>query len=312
MPLEYGENSRFGRGKIGRARRVAGYYACTFLLTHVLVLAYLMAGGSWRRLDSFAFANLVMLVPGLVAAGTARWLFREPVTRLLGLSVRLNRWFLLAWLLPLFISGASLLVGLVLPGTAYSPALAGLSARFDVNPEQIRALVKPIGGLSPIWTLLAQGLLLGPTLSALVGLGEEAGWRGLLHAELSGLGFWRESWLVGLLWGVWHLPLVFEGYGFPNHPVAGAGLLLAFTLLAAPLYTFVRIRSGSTLACAVFHGSFGASMLLTFAPVAGGSELTVGLLGVPGVLIMSLANAALACLPPHYRRPAALASNTQR
>lgn len=156
---------------------------------------------------------------------------------------------------------------------------------------------------------LCQGLILGPTLSALVGLGEEAGWRGLLHHELRELGFWRESWIVGLLWGVWHLPLVFEGYGFPNHPIAGAGLLLAFTLLAAPLYTFVRNRADSTLTCAVFHGSFAASMLLTFAPVTGGNELTVGLLAVPGVLVMCLANVALACLPPRYRQAGALVSD---
>ncbi len=311
MGLKVVENSRFGSAKIGRLGRVASYYGVTFLVTHALAAAYLWSGGSWRRLDSFAFANLLMLVPGLSAAGMARWLFREPVKRALGLSVRLNRWFLFAWLLPVLLSGASLLVALALPTTAYSTELAGLRVRFDLNPEQVRSLVQPLGGLSPIWTLLAQGLILGPTLSALAGLGEEAGWRGLLHTELRGLGFWRESWCVGLLWGVWHLPLVFEGYGYPNHPVAGACLLVAFTVLAAPLYTFIRIRADSTLACAVFHGSFGASMLLTFAPVAGGSELTVGLLAIPGLLIMGLANVALALLPSRYLGPAASATDTR-
>lgn len=244
-----------------------------------------------------------MLVPGLVAAGCARFLFREPITRLLGLSWRVNRWFLLAWLLPVLLSVAVLWLGLALPGTAYSASLSGLSARFDLTPEQHRQFVHPIGSLSPIWTLVAQGLILGPTLSAVAGLGEEAGWRGLLHHELSGLGFWRQSWIVGLLWGTWHLPLVFEGYGFPNHPIAGAGVLMLFTSFAAPLYTFIRIRSGSTLACAVFHGSFAASMLLTFAPIAGGNELTVGLLAVPGVLVLGLSNVVLACLPARYRLP---------
>jgi CAAX protease family protein len=294
--------ARWGDRKSGRWRRVGSYYGCTFLATHSLVLGYLWAGGSWRRLDSFIFANLAMLVPGLVAAGLARWLFRESIAGVLGLSFGLNRWFLFAWLVPPLLSAATLFVALALPGTGYSPQLAGLQARFELSPEQLRALVHPLGSLSPTWTLLAQGLILGPTLSALVGLGEEAGWRGLLHHELVELGFWRESWCVGLLWGGWHLPLVFEGYGFPNQPLAGAGLLLAFTLLAAPLYTFVRIRAESTLACAVLHGSFAATMLLTFAPVAGGNELTVGLMALPGVLVMALSNVALACLPARYRR----------
>lgn len=287
--------------------RIAGYYGVTFLVTHGLVAGYLLGGGSWRRLDSLVFANLAMLVPGLVAVGHARLLFREPVTRVLGLSLRLNRWFLIAWLLPLLLSLATLLLALALPGTSYSAQLAGLSARFDLSPAQLRQFVHPIGTLSPIWSLLAQGLILGPTVSALAGLGEEAGWRGLLHNELSHLGFWRESWLVGLLWGGWHLPLVFEGYGFPNHPFAGAVTLLAFTVLAAPLYTFIRIRAESTLACAVFHGSFAACMLLTFAPIAGGNELTVGLLALPGVLILGLVNVLLACLPARFRRTSDLA-----
>lgn len=51
----------------------------------------------------------------------------------------------------------------------------------------------------------------------------------------------------------------------------------------------------------VLHGSFGATMLLGFAPVAGGNELTVGLLALPGVLLMGVANAILACLPERYR-----------
>jgi len=309
VSLEIWQKAGISSEKASRTRRVASYYGCTFLLTHALAAGYLLCGGSWRRLDSFAFANLVMLVPGLVAAGTARWLYREPVLRVLGLSLRFNRWLLVAWLLPLLLSGAALLLGLALPGTAYSVSLAGLSTRFDLSAEQMAGLAPAIGSLAPIWTLVAQGLILGPSLSALAGLGEEAGWRGLLHSELRGLGFWRESWTVGLLWGVWHLPLVFEGYGFPNHPIAGAGLLLAFTLLAAPLYTFVRLRTGSTLGCAVFHGSFAASMLLTFAPVTGGNELTVGLLAVPGVLILCLANGALACLPARYRQPEALATD---
>jgi len=301
MALEQPGNASFRGGAARRGRRVAIYYAVTFLVTHALSFGYLRAGGSFRRLDSFLFANVAMLVPGLVAACLTRFVFREPVARTLGLSLRFNRWFLFAWWFPPLVSLATLLLGLAQPGTSYSAQLAGLSARFELSAEQLRSLAPQLGSLPPIGSLLVQALILGPTLSAIAGLGEEAGWRGLLHHELSPLGFWRESWIVGLLWGVWHLPLVFEGYGFPSHPIAGACVLLAFTLLAAPLYTFVRIAAGSTLACAVFHGSFGASMLLTFAPVAGGSELTVGLLALPGVLVMGLANVLLACLPERYR-----------
>ena len=283
-----------GQGRVSAGfQRAAAYYGVTFLITHGLAAGYLGAGGSWRRPDSFLVANLIMLVPGVVAALMARWSFREPVRASLGLRFAVNRWFAIAWLLPLLLSVATLLVGLAFPGVSYSPGLEGLSARFALEPERARQLVPSVHGLSLVWTLVIQGALLGPTLCALTGLGEEAGWRGLLFRELAPLGFWRRSWVIGLLWGGWHVPLVFEGYGYPSHPVLGALMLVLFTLLASPLYVFLRVRAGSVLAPAICHGSFGASMLLTFAPISGGSELTSGLFAVPGIAIMAVVNVVL-------------------
>lgn len=276
--------------QLGKALK---YYAVVFVLTHAFAGAYLLAGGSWSRPDSFVVANLGMLIPGLVAVGAARWSFREPVRRVLGLRWVVDSWLAVAWLLPLLLSAAVLALGIALPHAAYSADLAGLRERFHLSNEQLHQLVHPIGPHPLAWSLVAQALLLGPTLCALTGLGEEAGWRGLLFHASRGWGFWPRSWFIGVLWGAWHLPLVFEGYGYPNHRVFGALMLVVFTLLASPLYVFLRLRSGSVLAPAVCHGSFSASMLLTFAPIAGGSELTSGLIALPGVVVMLAVNLAL-------------------
>lgn len=281
------------REKWPALRRALSYYAATFFLTHALGGAYILCGGSWSGPDSFLVANLLMLVPGLTAAAAARWLFREPVRAALALRFVVNRWLLVAWLLPVALSAAVLIVGLALPGAAYSPDLAGLAARFHLDAAQLEQLVPRLGSLPPVYTLLVQGLLLGPTLCALTGLGEEAGWRGLLVHQLSAWGFWRRSWLIGFLWGLWHVPLVFEGYGYSQHPFIGAALLITFTLLASPLYVFLRARAGTVLAPAICHGSFSACMLLTFAPMSGGSELISGLMALPGLIVMAAVNVAL-------------------
>ncbi len=273
--------------------RAAAYYACLFLLTHALAAAYLASGGSWRRPDSLLVANLIMLVPGVVAVVLLRWVFRKPVRETLGLWFVLNRWSVLAGVLPLLVCGATLLLGLALPGSSFSPELGGLAERFALRPEQVSQLVPRLGHLPLIWTVIAQGIVLGPTICTLTGLGEELGWRGLLFHELAPLGFWRRSWLIGLLWGGWHVPLVFEGYGYPNHPLLGALLLVTFTLLAAPLYVFLRARSGSVLTAGICHGSFGASILLTFGPISGANELTSGLIALPGIAVMAAVNLVL-------------------
>lgn len=292
------EGDREGGEKRSIFAGVFGYYAVVFLVTHALAVLYLLGGGSWSRPDSFLIANLMMLIPGLVAVGASRWVFRVPLSQALGLRWVFDRWLALAWLLPIVLSVVVLLLGLVFPGASYSADLVGLRARFRLNDEQLHQLVRPIGPLPLLGSLLAQALLLGPTLCALTGLGEEAGWRGLLFYQLNRWGFWRRSWIIGLLWGAWHVPLVFEGYGFPHHPLLGALLLVSFTVLASPLYVFLRIRSESVLAPAVCHGSFGASMLLTFAPISGGSELTSGLLALPGVLLMLAVNLVLFLIVP--------------
>ncbi len=274
-------------------RRVAGYYAVLFLLTHALAGAYLLRGGSWRRPASMLVANLIMLVPGLLALAAVRGVFHEPVRRTLGLRWVLDRWTLLACLLPVIVSGATLLLGLALPGASYSAQLDGLRERFALQPEQLNQLVPRVWHLPLIGSLVAQGLVLGPTWCALTGLGEELAWRGLLFHELAPLGFWRRAWLIGLLWGVWHVPLVFEGYGYPHHPLLGAALLVVFTLLASPLYVFLRARSGSVLTAGLCHGCFSGSILLTFAPISGGGELTSGLIALPGVVVMAIVNVGL-------------------
>lgn len=83
---------------------------------------------------------------------------------------------------------------------------------------------------------------------ALVGGGqEEPGWRGFaldrLQARHSPL---AATALLGLIWGLWHLPLY--GIGF-----VGPMLFVVF-------YTWLWNRTGSLLLCVVLHGAFTPSL----------------------------------------------------
>jgi len=111
-----------------------------------------------------------------------------------------------------------------------------------------------------------------------------------LHRELAPLGNTARSALTALLWGAWHLPAVFQGYAYPEHPVLGSFVLLALTLVLAPIYAWLRERSGSIFVPAVFHGTCSGTGVVAIAFVSGGSELLSGFTGVAG-----LVSAAVAC-----------------
>jgi len=100
--------------------------------------------------------------------------------------------------------------------------------------QQLPALFLMIAGF-----LLS--IVLGPTLFALVSLGNEIGWRAYLAQKLAPLGRWRAAAISGMLWGLGWYPLLlfgawagedtfFEALTFSIRAVAGAilfGMILA-------------------------------------------------------------------------------------
>ena len=237
------------------------FYAATFVVTHGASMAYVLAGGSWGDPASYVVANALMLCPGMVAVLLQYLVFREPVAAPLGLRFRPNAWFLFAWFLPPFVMYAALGLSLLLPGATFAADMSGLPPEMDAFRTQVASL-----GMPPLLGMLGVGLVLGPSLNAVGGLGEELGWRGLLFAELSPLGFWKCSAITGSLWAFWHVPLLFEGgYGDREHPIANAMGTLAFAALAAPILHLVRARSGSVVACGIFHGTMSSTRLLSVA-----------------------------------------------
>jgi membrane protease YdiL (CAAX protease family) len=87
--------------------------------------------------------------------------------------------------------------------------------------------------------------------------GEEYGWRGYLLPRLLPLGEIRASVLIGVIWGVWHLPLLLAGLNYPGVNVLLAIIIFTFVTVALSFtYTWFYVTSsGSALVAAVFHAS---------------------------------------------------------
>jgi uncharacterized protein len=87
--------------------------------------------------------------------------------------------------------------------------------------------------------------------------GEEYGWRGYLLPRLLPLGEVRASVLLGVIWGVWHLPLLLAGLNYPGVNFWLAIIIFTFVTVALSFtYTWFYVASGgSVLVAAVFHAS---------------------------------------------------------
>ena len=87
--------------------------------------------------------------------------------------------------------------------------------------------------------------------------GEEYDWRGYLLPRLLPLGEIRASVLLGMIWGVWHLPLIMAGLNYPGVNVWMAIIIFTFVTVALTFtYTWFYVASsGSVLVAAVFHAS---------------------------------------------------------
>ncbi|WP_435097858.1 CPBP family intramembrane glutamic endopeptidase [Halarchaeum sp. P4] len=218
-------------------------------------------------------------------------------------KVRAHLWtYAVAWLLPvvLTIAGAACYFA-VFPG------------RFDPSLEALRGALAG-SGVDPMTALLVQTVVavtVAPLLNAIPAFGEEYGWRAFLLPELEALGV-REAVLVhGLVWGVWHWPLIAMGYeyGFtyPGFPVTGFLVFCVFTVAAGAFLAWLWFRTESVWAPSVGHGAINASAGLGLVFVAGDPDLLFGPLPV-GLLGM-LPYVALALLlfrRPDVRRPEAV------
>jgi uncharacterized protein len=280
-------------------RRVALFLALAYGFAWPLEFGFFALGGTVNSPAFVGIAVLCMFTPAL-AAVIAQKIIGKVSWRDLGLTKPRVRWLLIAWLGPLLLVVLALAVSLLIPGVSLATGLDGfLAALADKLPapqiaETRRHLEHTILARPGVLLLviIAQVLVAGPTVNAGVALGEELGWRGFLFTELNPLGFWRSSFLIGFFWGLWHLPVIVNGYNYPRHPVVGPIMMTVLTILLSPLMGYVRLRAESVFAPAVFHGTFNAAAGLVIF-LKGETALLTGMTGLAGMLVLLLADGAL-------------------
>lgn len=126
-------------------------------------------------------------------------------------------------------------------------------------------------------------------LNIIPALGEEVGWRGWLMPHLSRLGVLPTIVFSGIIWGLWHLPLLALGYNYPGkNLLISAGAMVGMCTVIGALFYWVRLRSRSVWPAAMAHGALNGSASFAFvfaaAPLIYDTSMAT-ILGVTGWLI---------------------------
>lgn len=243
----------------------------TFLISWLWVGIYALSGGSVTSYAFLAYAGVLMWIPGLCGLYFSHQEgFKIPVFKKPG------RYDLYACLSALAIAGAAIAVSVPFDG--------------------------PVSDALPnAWTWLAilVGVIAGGvTVNMLFAVGEELFWRGYLFAKLQHLGIFRASLLTGIIWGLWHAPVIALGYNYPGHPWQGVLMMILLTTSMSPLMFFFRQAGRAVMTPAIFHGSFNASAGLVYLVFEEPDRFLIGATGLAGLVVMSAASVLLlACQP---------------
>ncbi len=273
-------------------KKILIFLAFCFGISWLSAGIFYLCGIDYQSVWGFLFATVYMFFP-LVSVLLTQLVTGEKPLSDIGVSFRLNKWWWLGWLviipLPILLS---IPVSALFPGVSIGADTDSLKQTMDAMQAQGLSL-GPWG--VGIITLLS-GFVAGLTINALFAFGEESAWRGFLHRLLKGKGFWKECLIIGVIWGIWHAPIILMGHNYPSHPVAGVFMMVAFCMLVTPLMVFIRERSGSVIMAAIAHGTINALGGLPIVYLIGYKELLSGITGLAGFIVLALADTVILLL----------------
>ena len=199
--------------------------------------------------------------------------------------------WLVAWLLPVAMVFLCILVNGLMPGVELTYNAEQLINQYHV-PEDQQELVREQMGQFPAWlmvvTTVLSGLFAGITINALAAFGEEYGWRNYLVGALRGVKFWKAALFIGIVWGIWHFPLILMGHNYPNEPQWGVLMMVGMCILLGIIELYFVLKTKSMIVAAVFHGTINALTGVVVYFTLGGNDFLNGMPGLSGFIAMTL------------------------
>ena len=239
------------------------------------------------------FASSYMFLPMICAVGTRLATSRNmgtqqatSVRQLLRFKIKFS--WLVAWILPVAIVLLTIFVNSLLPNCEFNTDMSSLIPADQVTEEQKEMLGMMMNPTFLIVTTIISGLFAGATINALFAFGEEYGWRNYLVDALREKKLVFASIFIGIVWGLWHFPLILLGHNYPQHSVSGVFMMVIFCVLASFVELYFVLKAKSVYPAAIFHGTLNAVAGLNVLLIKGGNDLLNGACGLSGFIVITI------------------------
>lgn len=169
------------------------------------------------------------------------------------------RYWLICWFSPgvLTVFGMTVFF-IIFPGN-YDPDLGLVRQLLAASAAKAGQTTPSINPWIVVFAQTVQALIIAPILNALPTFGEEFGWRAYLQPKLLPLGGRKAMLLMGLIWGVWHWPVIAMGHNYgldyPGAPWLGLLAMVWFTFLLGTFLGWAVLKGGSVWPAVIGHGA---------------------------------------------------------
>ena len=252
-------------------RGLAIYFAVLVPFSAVFETLMIVGGGS-------SWVAALMWTPG-AASIIARLILREGFA---DVSFRLGgrqgaKAIVIAVLFPI-------VIGLISYGIAWTVGLAHFSPR----PDALAAGF--VGDSTPPIVVFVINLALAATVvavfSARIAAGEEIGWRGYMLTRLIDAGVPKPVLVSGVIWGLWHVPLILGGvYLAGPPPIVSALLWMVVAISVSFVFARLRLTTGGIWPAIALHAAWNSIIQVAFDPASTGPGATLWV-GESGILVM--------------------------
>lgn len=260
------------------SKGIVYFILLTFIVTYVINVILFLNGGL-KYQYAFVFLIVMMFIPLTISGILTKFYLKRSFSSF-GINKGSLKYYLFAYVYPLIAVALGVALFLIM----------GLGKlRLDSN------LIFPTQYGIPAYIFLINYAIAPLFPNSLMAFGEEYGWRGYLQdLLLEKFSILKTLLITGVIWGLWHAPLIAMGYNYSQYPILGVLLFVLWTTFIGIFFGWLKIKSKSVLTATLGHGSINAFIGFGIIFAETKNELLGVPFGLPGLL--SLLILAVICL----------------